>query len=243
MTSPVSASTNSTNPYAALNGAAGGAASAGGTAASTASAKSNSDTSAQGIQDRFLKLLVTQLQTQDPMNPMDNSQITSQMAQISQVSGMQTLNAGVQTLVQSQTANQSLMAASMIGKQALVPGSTLELSSGSEVQGAVSLSGAATDYTVSIKDANGNVVDTLTTKNPNPGINAFSWDGRDNNGKQLPSGKYSFSAQATSASSTAVTATPYANQAVTAVGWGSGAPQLVMKDGSSVALTEVAQLS
>ena len=231
MTSSVN---SSSNPYAVLNG---------NSSSGTGSTNTNTDTSAQGIQDRFLKLLVTQLQAQDPSNPMDNSQITSQMAQISQVSGMQTLNTAMQSLVQSQAANQSLMAATMIGKQALVPGSALDLTSGSSVQGAVNLSGAATDYTVSIKDANGTVVDTLTVKSPSTGLNSFNWDGKDANGNQLPTGKYTFSAQATSASSTAVTATPYANQAVTAVSWASGSPQLIMKDGTSVGLANVAQLS
>lgn len=230
----MTSSVNSSNPYAALNGT---------TSSTSGTGNSNTDTSAQGIQDRFLKLLVTQLQAQDPMNPMDNSQITSQMAQISQVSGMQTLNTAMQSLVQSQAANQSLMAATMIGKQALVPGNALSLTSGSNVQGAVNLSGAATDYTVSIADANGNVVDTLTVKSPSSGLNSFNWDGTDANGKALPSGKYTFSAKATSASSAAVTATPYANQAVTAVSWASGAPQLIMKDGTSVGLANVAQLS
>ncbi len=234
MTSSVN---SSANPYAMLNGSSSTSGS------STSSTNANTDTSAQGIQDRFLKLLVTQLQAQDPMNPMDNSQITSQMAQISQVSGMQTLNTAMQSLVQSQAANQSLMAATMIGKQALVPGNALSLTSGSNVQGAVNLSGAATDYTVSIADANGNVVDTLTVKSPSSGLNSFNWDGKDANGKQLPSGNYTFSAKATSASTTAVTATPYANQAVTAVSWASGTPQLIMKDGSSVGLASIAQLS
>jgi len=235
MTSSVN---SSTNPYAALNGST----SSSGTG-STTSTNSNTDTSAQGIQNRFLTLLVTQLQAQDPMNPMDNSQITSQMAQISQVSGMQTLNSAMQSLVQAQTANQSLMAASMIGKQALVPGNALAMTSGSPVQGAVNLSGAASSYAVSIKDANGNVVDTLSVKNPSTGLNSFSWDGKDANGNQLPSGNYTFSAQATSSSTTAVTATPYANQAVSAVSWASGSPQLIMKDGSSVSLSGIAQLS
>jgi flagellar basal-body rod modification protein FlgD len=87
------------------------------------------------------------------------------------------------------------------------------------------------------------VVDTLTVKSPSSGLNSFNWDGTDANGNQLPSGKYTFSAKATSASTTAVTATPYANQAVTAVSWASGSPQLIMKDGTSVGLANVAQLS
>src|SRR5512137_1922724 len=73
-------------------------------------------------QDRFLKLLVTQMKNQDPLNPMDNAQVTSQMAQLSTVTGIDKLTATVQVLSASMVASQSLQAASMIGHAALVPG-------------------------------------------------------------------------------------------------------------------------
>ncbi|RBH50825.1 flagellar hook capping protein, partial [Pseudomonas sp. MWU13-2860] len=81
--------------------------------------------SATDIQNNFLKLFVAQLRSQDPMNPMDNSQMTSQMAQISQVGGIQQLNQSMQALVGAQAASQSLMASSMIGKKVLVAGNDL----------------------------------------------------------------------------------------------------------------------
>ncbi|WP_293764546.1 flagellar hook capping FlgD N-terminal domain-containing protein [uncultured Aquitalea sp.] len=224
-------STSGANAYSYLNG----------TSSASSGSSSSSTTSAQGIQDRFLKLLVAQLKAQDPSNPMDNSQITSQMAQISQVSGMQQLNTAMQSLVQSQAANQSMMAASMIGKEAMVPGNALTLSGGAAVQGGVKLSDSVSDLSVSIKDANGNVVDTVNVKSPSAGYNAFEWDGKDSNGNALPDGKYTFSVSTGSTSS--VTATAYANQTVSAVSWVSGSPQLIMKDGTKVALGDVAQLS
>jgi flagellar basal-body rod modification protein FlgD len=82
------------------------------------------------IQDRFLKLLVTQMKNQDPLNPMDNAQVTSQMAQLSTVSGIDKLNATVQALSDSMAAAQSLQAASMIGHAALVPGTEIDLLKG-----------------------------------------------------------------------------------------------------------------
>lgn len=232
MTSSVTSSSSS-NPYDIINGT------------TSSSGTSSGTNSAQQIQDQFLKLLTTQLQAQDPLNPMDNSQMTSQMAQISQVSGLEKLNTSMQALIQSQAANQSMMAASTIGRQALVAGNQLALSSGS-AQGAVMLSGAADKLTINIKNANGVVVDTLTVNKASAGMNSFSWDGKDASGQTLADGNYTFEAQATggtSSGSSAVTATPFNNQKISAVAWDQGTPQLVFTNGSRAALSDVAQLS
>src|SRR5215204_242231 len=87
-----------------------------------------------GLQDRFLKLLVTQMKNQDPLNPLDNAQVTTQLAQISTVNGIEKLNATIEAMASSFTSGQSLQAATMIGKDVLVPGSTLQLA-GSSVFG------------------------------------------------------------------------------------------------------------
>ena len=93
-----------------------------GTTSSTTAATSAISTSqVAATQDRFLKLLVTQLQNQDPLNPMDNAAVTSQMAQLSTVNGIDQLNSTVQALSASMATSQSLQATSMIGHAALVP--------------------------------------------------------------------------------------------------------------------------
>ena len=84
-----------------------------------------------------LKLLVTQMKNQDPLNPLDNAQVTSQLAQISTVNGIEKLNATHQTMASSFTAGQSLQATDMIGKDVLVPGSTLQLAGGSGIFGSI----------------------------------------------------------------------------------------------------------
>ena len=80
------------------------------------SSSSKSTTSAEDIQNRFLTLLVAQLENQDPLNPMDNAEMTSQMAQMSTVSGIEKLNTTLNSLVDSIGTSQSMQAASMIGK-------------------------------------------------------------------------------------------------------------------------------
>ncbi len=79
------------------------------------------------IQDRFLKLLVTQMKNQDPLNPMDNAQVTSQLAQINTVNGIQQLNATMQGLATSFMSAQSMQSTSLIGHTVLTDGSKLNV--------------------------------------------------------------------------------------------------------------------
>ena len=80
--------------------------------------------------DRFLKLLVAQMQNQDPLNPMDNAQVTSQMAQINTVNGIQQLNTTVQGLTTQFTQMQALQGASLVGHDVIVPGNKLDIANG-----------------------------------------------------------------------------------------------------------------
>ena len=146
-------------------------------------------------QDRFLKLLVTQLKNQDPLNPMDNAQVTSQMAQISTVSGIDKLNATLQGMVASFSANQSLQATAMIGRSVLVPGSALLLQDGA-AQGGIDLPLAADQVVVSIVDGSGQVVHKVDLGAQAAGVLGFQWDGVTDSGANAAPGSYSFSIKA-----------------------------------------------
>jgi flagellar basal-body rod modification protein FlgD len=125
--------------------------------------------------DRFLKLLVTQMQNQDPLNPMDNAQITTQMAQISTVSGIDDLNKSIGTMTSTLFSSQSMQAASLIGKNVLVPGNTLALDAEGKTAGGLALAGAADKVSVNIKDAYGKVIDTVELGAQKPGRISFDW--------------------------------------------------------------------
>lgn len=100
-------------------------------AINTANNSSTTTTSAaEEQQNRFLTLLVTQLKNQDPLNPMDNAQMTTQLAQMSTVTGIEKLNTTLNSLVESLASTQAGEASAMIGKSVMVPGSQLKLSSG-----------------------------------------------------------------------------------------------------------------
>ena len=179
-----SVQTNNTvnDPFAAINGARGATT----TKASSAMVEQ---------EDRFLRLLTTQLRNQDPLNPMDNAQMTSQLAQMSTVSGIEKLNSTMNSLVESFGANQSMQAASMIGKSVLVPGAQLALSKGL-AYGGVSLSESADQLKIQIMDSTGKILQTQDLGAQQAGVVNFAWDGKDDAGVAAPDGAYKISVQA-----------------------------------------------
>lgn len=143
-------------------------------------------------QDRFLKLLVTQMKNQDPLNPMDNAQVTSQLAQLSTVSGIDKLNSTLQALSNSMAVAQSVSATNMIGHGVLVPGSTMKLANG-QALGGVELTQPADSVSVVIQGVNGNMVRTLQLGAHEAGVLPFAWDGLTDSGSPAADDTYKFS--------------------------------------------------
>ena len=179
----VQATTSSKDPFAAINSA-------------TKSSSKESVTSAEDSQNRFLKLLVTQLKNQDPLNPMDNAQMTSQLAQMSTVSGIEKLNTTLNSLVDGFANTQSMQAAEMIGKSVLVSGSQLTLAKGT-AYGGVNLSGPADQVKLNILNSDGQVLQTQNLGAHDSGVFNFVWDGMTDAGTKAPDGVYKFSVEAT----------------------------------------------
>ncbi len=155
--------------------------------------------------NKFMTLLVTQLKNQDPLNPLDNAQITSQLAQLSTVTGINKLNTTLETLKSSYQSSEALQATNMIGHGVLVEGNYVNLQKGQAILG-VELATAADSVQVEIIDArSGKPVQTINL-GPNPaGTIPMAWDGvvdpdkLDADGKPvvLPDGQYKFRVVAT----------------------------------------------
>lgn len=201
---------------------------------------SNSVTDPAVLQQNFLQLLTTQLNNQDPTNPMDNSQLTSQLAQISTVQGIGQLNQSIASLQSAFLQSQTLQGASLIGHSVMLPGTSLPLSGGQGV-GGVSVGGAADTVSVSIANGAGQVVRTISLGSSSGGTVNFSWDGKDDKGNQLPDGQYTMSATA-SLGGKAVTASTLAPQVVAAVTPGSSGLQIDTADGKTIALSSVQEI-
>lgn len=147
-------------------------------ATTSVSTAANAATDPAAAQDRFLKLLVAQLNNQDPMNPMDNAQMTSQMAQINTVTGIQQVNATLKSLSEQFNSMQVMQGASMVGREVIVNGSSLTLNAGVG-KGAMNLASAADAVKVNIVSAGGQVLDTLNLGAQTPGQHAFTWSTSD----------------------------------------------------------------
>lgn len=159
-------------------------------------AASKKTTSTTGeAQDRFLKLLTTQLKNQDPLNPMDNAQMTSQLAQISTVDGIEKLNATLQLMLSSTVDAEAMQAAALVGHQVMVAGGGLRLTDSGAV-GGVELQAAADQTVLTIKDANGLTIRTLELGDLDAGLHNFTWDGKADSGAQAVNGAYSISVAA-----------------------------------------------
>jgi flagellar basal-body rod modification protein FlgD len=167
------------------------------TSATTGSA-SSAATAAKDASDRFLTLLVAQLQNQDPLNPLDNAQVTTQLAQISTVSGINQLNDTVAALGASMGISQYLQAANLVGHDVVLGGNDIGLVEG-KGHGGVQLSGDADHVTVAISDEAGNVVRTLDLGAQKGGTRFFDWDGKTDSGSAAPEGHYTFAVTATAA--------------------------------------------
>lgn len=151
------------------------------------------------LQDSFMTLLVTQLRNQDPMNPMQNAEMTSQLAQINTVSGIQDLNDTLQSINGQLDTSQVLQASGLIGKGVLVPGSrVLAGDDGATTPFGIELAQAADKVQVTICDSNGEVVRTFDAFTQDAGVESFTWDGTMDDGTTAPEGAYSVSVTATS---------------------------------------------
>lgn len=180
-------------------------ASALGALTSTASSSSDSE-------QRFLKLLVTQLNNQDPLNPLDNAQLTSQLAQMSTVSGIEKLNSAFQSLLVQSGSSQVLQSAALIGRTVLVPGNELAFKQGVNMPFAVDMPGAADSVKVAITNAAGAIVRSYDLGALPQGVKTLSWDGVGDNGAPVAKGAYTINVLAASGGTkVAASALTYAN--------------------------------
>jgi len=150
-----------------------------GNEAAAATALEKNSANATATSDRFLKLLVAQLQNQDPLNPMDNAQVTSQMAQINTVSGIEKLNGTVQSLSSQFVRMQALQGAALVGHDVMVAGNRLDIANGSG-EGGFELAGRADRVKLEVLNGAQQVIGTVDLGAQDAGLGSFSW----------PAGKY-----------------------------------------------------
>ncbi|MGH7765909.1 MAG: flagellar hook assembly protein FlgD [Candidatus Binatia bacterium] len=177
----------------------------------------------QGMgRDDFLKLLIAQLQHQDPLHPLDNQEFAAQLAtfnSLDQLIGINQKLDGVQ--LQQQFLGQ-LGAVSLIGKEIIAEGNQIVLASGAQPTISYSLGAAAARVVIDIKDDKGNTVRTIQTGSQGAGDQTAVWDGKDATGNALPAGTYSIEVTAFDAAGKSVAASTRTRGVVTGVSLAGG---------------------
>ncbi|WP_201699861.1 flagellar hook assembly protein FlgD [Paraburkholderia hiiakae] len=205
----------------------------------SSASSSSSGTSASDLQTTFLQLLVAQLQNQDPTDPMDSSQMTSQLAQINTVSGIQQLNTSLSSLSTQLSAGQNAQAALLIGSTVLAAGSSATVSSGSAPQLGVTLPSAVSDVKLTITNSAGQVVNTLDLGAQSAGTVPVVWNGKDSAGNTVADGTYTISATATTNGQSATATALVASQVQGVVQQSDGTASLSLANGKTVPLSSV----
>lgn len=195
----------------------------------------------QSQKNMFLNLLIKQLQYQDPMNPVENTEFASQLAQFSQLEAMTDMSSNILEMTQYQNSMNSMQAASFIGKQVSASGNTIAYSGG-ESSIDFNLEGNTSNVTVTIYNSQGTIVRTMNMKDVLEGDATCTWDGKDNGGDAVNPGTYYFSLNATDYSGAAVNSTTYANGTVTGIKFVNGTIYLQVGD-KQITLSQITSIS
>lgn len=166
------------------------------------SSSANSVSKAKASEDlrtNFMTLLTTQLQNQDPTKPLENAELTSQLAQINTVSGIEELNTTMTGITGQINTGNYLQATQMIGQGVMVPGDRVLVGKGVATPFGVDLSKAAGEVTVSIKNSLGEVVRKYELGPMAAGVQNFQWDGKLEDGTVAADGAYTASFTASTA--------------------------------------------
>lgn len=215
-------------------------------AAAQAAAYNQSNDLMGDTQDRFLTLLVTQLQNQDPLNPMDNAQVTSQMAQLSTVNGINQLNNTLLALSGQMDVSQSMQAAGLIGKGVLVPGNKVALGVNDGVATAtpfgIDVVSPAAKVIVSILGSDGQLARKIDMGAMESGVYSVDWDGAGDGGAPLNAGAYTVEVVALDDSGQPVAAEALTHGKVSSVAYSSNGLRIDMGLAGNYSLLDIRKI-
>jgi flagellar basal-body rod modification protein FlgD len=224
--SNVSTTTSSTSSAASTAGAAG----------------SNAAQQLAGNFDTFLQLLTTQLQNQNPLDPLDTNQFTQQLVEFAGVEQQINMNTNLQTLISMQQTSEATSALQLVGSTVTVGGQTATLSNASNSSAIWNLT-AASPATANLTITNSSGQTAFTgTMALSAGSQSFSWNGIGNNGQTWPDGTYKLTVTATGANGQAVNVSSQVQGVVSAVNTNTNPPTLTVS-GQTVQISQITSIS
>jgi len=204
---------------------------------------STTDISNQMGKDDFLKILVAQLQAQNPLDPQDPTEFTSQLAQFSSLEQLMNVNQTIQSLILYSASQSNNLALLFVGKNILAAGDTFSFKTGeAQPEMIYNLASDAETVTVTVYDEEGNVVKTINLTNQTAGEHRIEFDGLDNNNSPLPDGKYRFEVSAKDADGKNITTSTYIMGLVERVVFENGYTYLIV-NGERIRISDVTEVS
>jgi flagellar basal-body rod modification protein FlgD len=205
-------------------------------------AGTNASQQLAGNFDTFLQLLTTQLQNQNPLDPLDTNQFTQQLVEFASVEQQINMNTNLQTLISMQQTSEATSALQLVGSTVTVSGNSATLSNATSSPATWSLN-AATPATanLTITSSAGTTVYT-GTQSLNAGIQSFTWNGKGNNGQTWPDGTYTLSINAAGANGQAVNVSSQVQGVVSGVNTSANPPTLTVS-GQTVQLSQITSIS
>ncbi|MDH3502981.1 MAG: hypothetical protein OEM58_00460 [Nitrospirota bacterium] len=184
--------------------------------------------------DVFLRLLVTQLQSQDPTNPVQNEDFVAQLAQFTTLEQTTSTNKLLEKLIHQDTQRTQLDLVNLIGRTVVSEGDTVSLGKDDEVTLAYALSGTASRVNIEVLGPNQEIIRKLTSTDfETPGAHQVQWDGLNESGDRVPEGVYQFRVKAEDANKQAVPNFTFARERVTNIVFGTESP-VVLQSGKTL---------
>ncbi len=146
--------------------------------------------------NEFMKLLIAQMENQNPLEPQDNGEFISQLAEFSSLEEVQKISGSVDNFSTQFQSSQALQASAMVGRTVLVPATTSPLSNAGTISGVVDLESSTSALQISIYNGSGELVNQFDLGQQSAGTVPFLWDGTNSKGEQMPFDDYTIKAQA-----------------------------------------------
>jgi flagellar basal-body rod modification protein FlgD len=211
-----------------------------GSSSTSSSSTSTSDSSKSTLgQDAFLQLLVTQLQYQDPLSPMDDKEFVAELAQFSSLEQLTEINTGIENLATLGEEQQLIGAVNFIGKTIEATGTAVNLASGAATPVTLTLPEDAETCLINVLDSSGTIVRTVDLGATTAGEVKFTWDGKDYDGNTMDDGSYQVAVTATDADGTVMTVTSTMSGTVEGITQVKGTYYLDIGGDRNVAFTDI----
>jgi len=194
-------------------------------------------------QEDFLRLIVAQIENQDPFEPAENGEFIGQLAQFGTVDGVNNLNESFAEFSRSIAGNQALNAASLIGKSVQVDGSQVTLTQGEPVTAYVDATGQVGTALVEIRGVTGEVIQTREVPLVNNKLNSFTWNGLDSAGNAVEDGVYFLSATVLTGENELTLPTAVDSEVLSVNLANSQAIELGLQNGETILFDDVQRIS